>query len=202
MNPRTFQRDSRRITPLESVPGKATGWRLAFNVMGVPWLEPAMASVKQCQEADRECIAVHGVLHKLSPDDWRTLVKSEGGNRVYKDIEIDVTAYDGRTIRAHTFAVRSHFEIAEQAPSKRYLALIYEGACHHGIDTSYLDFLRNHPYTVPPPLAMRTLIYPIVVPVIAIWMLVPALQPCAVSIFHGLWWSHDRLYPARTQSGL
>ena len=57
----------------ECFPGKLKDWRLAFNLRGISWLEPSMAGVEPAPGDE-----VHGVLLRMSPEEFRKLVLSEG----------------------------------------------------------------------------------------------------------------------------
>ena len=59
----------------ECFPGKLKDWRLAFNLRGISWLEPSMAGVEPAPGDE-----VHGVLLRMSPEEFRKLVLSEGEN--------------------------------------------------------------------------------------------------------------------------
>mmetsp|Transcript_12855 Transcript_12855/g.18770 ORF Transcript_12855/g.18770 Transcript_12855/m.18770 type:complete len:250 (+) Transcript_12855:83-832(+) len=72
----------RNITPLASTAAVLPGHRLAFNVPGMPFIEPSWASI---EPIDSEGISnsnknhlVHGVLYKLTEKDFVTVCQSEG----------------------------------------------------------------------------------------------------------------------------
>ena len=128
----------RRISPLESVPGFLDGYRLAFNTRGFPWIEPAFANVEAASGA-----CVHGVLHRLTEEQFSRLDRYEWGGVAYRHLEIDAKAYDGRRIRAKVYTAR--YVSREKSPSCRYLALIREGARQSGLDEAYVRMLERHP---------------------------------------------------------
>lgn len=136
MNPRVL-RERRRITPLESVPGYLDDYRLVFNTRGFPWIEPAFANVQHAPGS-----RVHGVLHRLTGEQFARLDRYEWGGVAYRHLEVDVAAYDGRRIRARVYSAR--YVSREKSPSCRYLALIREGARLSGLDEEYVRMLDLH----------------------------------------------------------
>jgi hypothetical protein len=137
MNPRVLS-ERRKISPLESVGGCLKDYRLAFNTRGFPWIEPAFANVEHAPGA-----FVHGVLHRLTAEQFARLDRYEWGGVAYRHLELDVEAYDGRVIRARVYSAR--YVSREKSPSCRYLALIREGARLSGLDESYVSALDRHP---------------------------------------------------------
>jgi hypothetical protein len=137
MNPGVLS-ERRQITPLESVAGRLDDYRLAFNTRGFPWVEPAFANVEY---APGDC--VHGVLHRLTEEQFARLDRYEWGGVAYRHLEVDVTAYDGRMVRARVYSAR--YVSREKSPSCRYLNLIREGARVSGLDDEYVRMLDLHP---------------------------------------------------------
>jgi len=137
MNPRVLG-NRRGIEPLEAAAGCLQGYRLVFNTRGIPLLEPAFANVEPARGGE-----VHGVLYRLTADQMGRLDMFEGGGMAYRHLDLEVRAYDGRTIRARVYsAIRL---TAEKSPSCRYLNLIREGARHHRLHPEYLRMLETHP---------------------------------------------------------
>lgn len=145
MNPRVLS-ERRRITPLESVAGRLEDYRLSFTARGFPWIEPAFANVEYAPGA-----CVHGVLHRLTGKQFEQLDRYEWGGVAYRHLELDVTAYDGRRIRAKVYSAR--YVSREKSPSCRYLALIREGARLSGLDEEYVRMLDRLPCRVTPALS-------------------------------------------------
>lgn len=137
MNPRVLS-ERRKITPLESVAGRLEDYRLAFNTRGFPWIEPAFANVEHDPGA-----CVHGVLHRLTEEQFARLDRYEWGGVAYRHLELDVAAYDGRRVRARVYSAR--YVSREKSPSCRYLTLIREGARVSGLDDDYVRMLDRHP---------------------------------------------------------
>ena len=137
MNPRVLS-ERRKISPLESVAGSLKDYRLVFNTRGFPWIEPTFANV---QYAPGEC--VHGVLHRLTPEQFARLDGYEWGGVAYGHLELEVEAYDGRKIRARVYSAR--YVSREKAPSCRYLTLLRQGARLSRLDEEYIRMLDRHP---------------------------------------------------------
>lgn len=137
INPRVLS-ERRKIEPLESVAGCLEDYRLAFNTRGFLWIEPAFANVEHAPGA-----CVHGVLHRLTEEQFARLDRYEWGGVAYRHLELDVAAYDGRRIRARVYSAR--YVSREKSPSCRYLTLIREGARISGLDEDYVRMLERHP---------------------------------------------------------
>jgi hypothetical protein len=108
---------------------------LNFDVYGIPYCEPAMASVSarpqrdaHRQESEEEAYkipAVHGAIYRLSQSDWSKLVRSEGAGTAYREIEVEAQLLHPAemaisVILARTLVARYPFR-PNAAPSKRYL---------------------------------------------------------------------------------
>ncbi len=127
----------------EVVPGCLPGWRLAFNLKSIRWLEPSMAGI----EPDPDAV-VHGVLLRFSPEEFRKLVQSEGDGHSYELVQVEVQAYDGRSIQARAFRALPHRKYPEDVPpSLRYLTLIREGARRSQLSAEYVEWLDGLPHT-------------------------------------------------------
>lgn len=112
------------LEALEMEPGLLRGWRLAFDMPGVPPAEPAMASIRPDEDAE-----VHGLLIRLGRRDFEALVRSEGGDRFYAREMVEVVGYRGRAVMAETFVASPRRRLSrERVPSRRYLDLLREGA--------------------------------------------------------------------------
>ncbi|MCA9689131.1 MAG: gamma-glutamylcyclotransferase family protein [Nannocystaceae bacterium] len=135
--------------PLEVTPGRLAGWRLAFNMPALHLIEPSMASA---QPAPGQTL--HGLLLRLTPEGFASLLRSEGGDRFYEAVAVDVDAYDGRRVRA--YVLRGHPRLCvdrEIPPSRRYMQLIREGARRSGLDPDYCAWLESLPHAERSPLA-------------------------------------------------
>lgn len=138
----------RKICPAESIPAVLSGWQLTFDLRGIPAVEPAFGNIKPNPAAE-----IHGVAHKITGEEFRHLLSTEGGGGVSSDGYIptlfNVTAYDGRTISAYALVVKqtspnisSHMIL----PSSRYINLLITGAKHHNIHPQYIQYLESLPF--------------------------------------------------------
>jgi cation transport regulator ChaC len=130
----------RGIVPLGAVPARLAGWRL---VLDKPPLLPAggaMANVIEDAGAH-----VLGVAYALAPADLAHLDLTEGvliGN--YRRVAVRVTRLDaGATLDAWTLT--SERRDPTLRPSRRYLALLVEGAEAHGLPADWIAGLRATP---------------------------------------------------------
>ena len=95
----------RGITPLASAAAILPAHTLRFNIPGVPGFEPSSASVEPT--IDSSIIAdsdddkvVHGVLYKLSEEDFATICSTEGVPFAYSLHRCRVIPYTGDGVRA------------------------------------------------------------------------------------------------------
>lgn len=109
---------------------------LTFDVFGVPYSEPAMASIVKAprptgvrhEQATESNAAdsnipppVHGVAYLLSRQNYLSLVVSEGAGIAYREVEVDAyKIHGGSKIVARTLVARYPFR-PNAAPSVRYL---------------------------------------------------------------------------------
>ena len=64
----------RGIEPIGATAAVLPGYRLRFNLPGVPFLEPSAATVEKCPNGS----SVHGVLYTLTEQDFATVGSTEG----------------------------------------------------------------------------------------------------------------------------
>ena len=145
MNPLSFIK-RRGINPVVSVPGRLKNWQLTFDIRGFPFFEPVFGNIQH-----RSGCELHGVLHKISIEDFWTLQRTEGGGGVakrgYYPILLPVTAYDGQRIMAWALksypATEMNNEEYGVLPSERYLTLLRNGARHYKLDANYIRYLDS-----------------------------------------------------------
>jgi cation transport regulator ChaC len=138
-----------QLHDLEVVGATLSGWRLAFDMPGVPPAEPSMANLRE-----QEGATVHGVLIRTSGADFAALVASEGGDRFYAIVEVVAIRYDdGAAIRAYAFIAQpSRRRSRERPPSRRYMDLLREGARAAGLAPDYCAYLDALPTSDAPAL--------------------------------------------------
>ncbi|EFJ40815.1 hypothetical protein VOLCADRAFT_99290 [Volvox carteri f. nagariensis] len=99
--------------------------------------------------SERWSSELHGVLHRVSTADWVQIMATEGvgaGKSGYRVVEVEVTLYDGRRIRALTLEGQPpslHPPTRSVSPSRRYLGLLGDGARHHGLNPEYITYLDS-----------------------------------------------------------
>lgn len=117
---------SRKIEPLAVRSVKVPGYILTFDVFGLPYSEPAMASISKynVEGASRQDTIpdVHGVAYLLSAADMRRLIHTEGGGVAYNCIMVDGYRLDSGSsaLKMHTLVAR-YPRRPNAAPSVRYL---------------------------------------------------------------------------------
>jgi hypothetical protein len=129
----------RNLQPLEKVAASVKDYRLDFFAM-LPYVEPGMGTIEPAK--GEEC---HGLLVKFSAEQFRILYDSEGGpDGNYSLLELQCSAYDGRTIKAYAFQSRYGYKPEfECLPSKRYLGIVRDGAKECNLDGKYLEKLEK-----------------------------------------------------------
>jgi len=87
----------RGIQPISSTAAVLPKHKLRFNIPGVPFIEPSSASVEPINDVSEDDV-VHGVLYKLSEEDFETILSTEGVPFAYSLHRCRVITYlgDGR----------------------------------------------------------------------------------------------------------
>jgi hypothetical protein len=117
----------RQVKPLSSQRGIVRGYKLEMTYPGFPFREPAFATISPAS-ADVSC---HGVVHLITANDMRQIVRTEGGGGVapgYELIEVAVTPYES-TAAVRAFALTTRQPKVLLGPSERYATLVANGAC-------------------------------------------------------------------------
>jgi len=173
-------RGMRGINPLSSQNVHVPSLDLTFDLPGMPYSEPCFANsryrdinappTKSPYHKDRWQNGMIGVVYEVTIDDFRTIIKTEGGGVGYQDVIVDCFVLpegvksldkglrqDGTAIRAHTllasrdntsgWATRADPSYAQ--PSARYLGLIISGGEEHNLPADYMEYLKDiRPYRV------------------------------------------------------
>lgn len=154
---------TRGITPSAAYPAVLPGYELVFNVPGLPFIEPAFASVRRVVTGKtddapsrfaRFATETHGVAYVVTDEQWRTILRTET-SYVREDVTLErflpaSTRVDGDAPPAtpqKIFATTLVFADADVGgvallPSARYLGLLREGADEWGLDPSWREYLR------------------------------------------------------------
>ena len=139
INPKTFE-GVRNMRPTVSIPCVLRGYALVFNVPGVPYVEPAFASVRKVQGEEGVGVATrtHGVAHRVSREEWEYLVTTEGS---YDVVDVTCKTYAGDELACKTLTHRTLANFGEQLPSKRYVQLLRDGARHYALAPEWIETL-------------------------------------------------------------
>ncbi|GBF90203.1 hypothetical protein Rsub_03336 [Raphidocelis subcapitata] len=152
----------RRVRPRVSLPAVAPAQRLSFGMIGLPFSEPAFATLLPPGHAlaagGAGAPEAHGVVHAVSGEEWSQICRTEGvGARGvgYQVIEVELELYasggggggrGGGVVRALTLQgaeASLHSSGRRALPSRRYLDLLRSGAAHHGLDPEYRAWLDS-----------------------------------------------------------
>ncbi len=135
MQPATFA-GRRGIAPTQALPARAPGWRLVLDKPPLIPVGESFANLRAEEDAE-----TFGVLYEITADDLAHVELTEGvliDN--YRRVEIAVTPL-GESPR-QAFTLVSDKRAPELLPSDRYMALIVEGAEHHGLPPEWIVMLR------------------------------------------------------------
>lgn len=121
----------RGINPITTKVVKIPGYILTFDVFGLPYSEPAMASISKFAPGGNQTTVtsasmpptVHGVSYLLTLPDLRRLIGSEGGGVAYDEIVVDAVSLsqgEPERMTAHTLVAKYPWR-PNAAPSERYL---------------------------------------------------------------------------------
>lgn len=124
----------RGITPLKVQAVIVPDYMLCFDIFGIPYAEPAFASITPLLEkgvsGEQQIPPVHGVAYLLTPDDYRRLVLTEGAGVGYDEITVSARALDSDDEQAEmmvrTLKAKYPFR-PNRAPSKRYKVSEFHG---------------------------------------------------------------------------
>lgn len=139
----------RKVFPERSLPCTVPGYTLKFNIIGMPYFEPAFGSIVKIKDELLEPVA-NGVIHRITQEDFEMVKRTEGGGGYprlgYNVAKIKVITYTGEEIEASTLVGDESIIRDDIQPSSRYLSLVIGGAKFHGLNPSYLLYLRSLSY--------------------------------------------------------
>jgi sulfite reductase (NADPH) flavoprotein alpha-component len=142
LNPRVMHR--RGVTPETVQRARLAGYRLVFADVGVPVVEPAFATLELDAASE-----VHGVVYTFDAASMERLDAYEGGDN--ERLEVQVTCEGGTDVAAFTY--RSRVRREGLRPSRRYLAVLVQGAEERGLDPDWIERLRSEPTAYVPVLS-------------------------------------------------
>jgi hypothetical protein len=169
----------RGIQPLSAINVHVPSLDLTFDLPGIPYTEPCFANTRyrlpspppssslSDHHKDRWHKGLIGVVYEVTPEDYRTIIATEGGGASYQDVIVPSFALpagsevvdptpSGTPFDVHTLLSPSSTEGGRTRPdpsyaqaSARYLKLITDGAEEHELPSEYLAYLYNlRPYTI------------------------------------------------------
>jgi hypothetical protein len=159
----------RGVRPKVSSPGLIMDHCLSFRLRGLPYIEPAFATLERIRGK-----RVHGVIHTITKDEWARIkisegVTGQGKGYGYYESALPCTLYSNEQVEVVTLlsTQASHHpeskKATEQAglennrfsdfylpkilnaafPSRRYKTLLVDGARHHRLDDTYRSWLEQ-----------------------------------------------------------
>jgi hypothetical protein len=175
LNPKVLE-GRRNVFPVESWPCHALEYKLVFDFLAFPYMEPCFASIAplDADEENEKSPYLHGVVHRITKEEFEKIRVTEGGGGYtglgYEVLKMNVTTYDDKTIECITLiwscigddgkkltenkqtqdpatAANSRgTKKHEVSPSKRYWTLIVDGAKHHDLEPEYQLWLQGIPF--------------------------------------------------------
>jgi hypothetical protein len=89
MSPQKFVGD-RGIQPLAAARVRLPGWVLTMDVAGLPYQEPAFASIQPAPKEEKPSKrSVIGLAYLVTQSQYRSIIGSEGGGIAYSEISVD-----------------------------------------------------------------------------------------------------------------
>ncbi|KAJ5348115.1 uncharacterized protein N7506_001368 [Penicillium brevicompactum] len=130
----------RKVSPVRLEVASIKSHTLCFNVMGVPYTDPAMGGIRGKGTED---LPVYGVAYLLTPQDMHQVIVSEGGGIAYKTKTlIAVLNCGSAAVPVITLVARHDIPLSyERLPSERYMGLLIRGAKEHSLPEQYQDRL-------------------------------------------------------------
>lgn len=152
----------RRIECIDSTAAILPGYKLRFNIPGMPAVEPSWACVsKDTNSETTSTTTVHGVLYALTPQDFARVSISEGVPIGYQWKIVDVFPYQGdgreagqntlaspekQAVQAYTLVSNNPFlPNRDIPPSQAYRDLLIKGAKAYKMDQSHIEKLVATP---------------------------------------------------------
>ncbi|KAI0560406.1 hypothetical protein FGB62_113g12 [Gracilaria domingensis] len=143
LGPRSATR-ARRLRSISSKPARLPRYTLSFDLPGIP-SEPVFASVRPDH---RNEWGVHGVLHWISAEEFRSVARSEGFlpppfPTLARLQHVTCIIADGKQVKARTIVFQlppfTRLATSISLPSRRYVQTAIFGAEFHGLDETYVD---------------------------------------------------------------
>lgn len=148
------------VIPLSSRSAALYGWKLLFNVEHFFQIEGGVGNIEYTGNKNDKVL---GMLHECPDDSLEYLDATEAYGHGYDRITVDVHITDHsdnqeQIIPAYVYVGLPSFINNSCLPSRRYLNIIVEGATKAGLDSDYVEQLKqqpihqpkDHPIFVPP----------------------------------------------------
>jgi len=121
----------RGIDILDTRAVKVHSYILTFDIFGLPYSEPSMASIAKytCQshhvETDNDPPDVHGAAFLITRKDYKRVIATEGGGVAYREIEVTGVPLNSDEADITMYALTAKYpQRPNRAPSVRYLVRI------------------------------------------------------------------------------
>ena len=128
---------TRKIIPLATKSVSIPGWTLVFDIGGLPYIEPAYASIQPILDPSNEKrdvekgapMTVEGVAYLVTPAQLRSIMASEGGLYAYRRVvlrALPLHPVDGDAAElAVVTLVTGEGRTPAGVPSRRYMVCLY-----------------------------------------------------------------------------
>lgn len=140
----------RQIHPVATAVVTVPGWTLIMDSAGVPYSEPAFASISAIHGVmDEKSVQLIGTAYELTPEMYRKVLASEGGGIAYAEVEVRAQrlVHGSAEAETQTFATRSLVTVLEREarPSKRYMVRHISLSCSSPTDRSRISRISYVP---------------------------------------------------------
>ena len=127
----------RDLTPLISYPARCADYRLVFRD------HCGMADIEPCVGGE-----FHGVVHLLPAEQMMCLDQVE---HMYQRKVVAISDYEQRSHLVYVYKMNliGHAERIKSLPTERYLDIIVKGCEHFGVDSSYINRLKQEQPVIP-----------------------------------------------------
>lgn len=137
----------RGIKPIRQIRLLVPGWRLNFQIAGIPYIEPGFGSIDRISDLEDDSGARHqptlqGMAYLITAKDYWHIIATEGGDSSYRQIQIDaVNPLTKDELKVWTLQAIRPRKLCQ--PSLRYITIIREGARQHDFPQEYIDYLDS-----------------------------------------------------------
>lgn len=146
LNSETFL-GRRGIQPFKHMRMLVPGWRLTFDIAGIPYAEPGFGSIEQIrgETTPRHGTTqpeLQGVAYLVTAKDYEHIIATEGGDSSYAQIlvhAIDPATGQGMSV----WTLQAKHPRKGCQPSLRYISIIRQGAKQHDFPVEYIQYLES-----------------------------------------------------------